>query len=101
MILPQYPFVLSINASLLPVPYMLVYQYCTEHKKNFYLWALITAFSIGIVFVEIHKHMNIFQLHKVNKIHVFVINFVVALISYWATLLFLYIQKNTRRKILK
>ncbi len=99
MILPQFPFALSINASLLPVIYMLIYQYCTDRGRNFYLWALVASVVVGFIWVEIHEQHNIFQLHRgITNLHTFISNFFVSVLTYWITRLFLYIKKYTKQK---
>ncbi|MDT8860465.1 hypothetical protein N0O92_09475 [Alkalihalobacillus sp. MEB130] len=105
MILSQYPFTLSINASLLPVTYILLYQYCTDRKKSFHLWLLPVTAIMAFGFVEIHEQMNIFQIYdKINvfqlhggllNFYMFLLNYVIASLAFWITKLFIKIKYRT------
>ncbi|WP_052144891.1 hypothetical protein [Halalkalibacter okhensis] len=109
MILPQYPFTLSINASLLPVAYLLLYQFCTQQGRNFHIWLIGASALIGIGFVEIHRQMGVFILYeKINilqlhegllNFYMFIGNYIMGSISYWFTKLFLYFKHHTQAKI--
>ncbi len=109
MILPQYPFTLSINASLLPVVYLLLYQFCTDRGRNFHLWLLGVSAVVGIGFIELHRQMgifflyeeiNVFQLHEsLLNFYMFVGNYILASIAYWFTKLFIYIKHHTHARI--
>ncbi len=107
MILSQFPFALSVNAAILPVIYMLLYQYCTEHKKNFYIWSLVVSAVVGLGWVEIHKQLNLFQIHeKMNVLqlhsgflnfYIFLNNFLTSIFVFWFTKLFLLLKEKKMR----
>ncbi|WP_052144841.1 hypothetical protein, partial [Halalkalibacter okhensis] len=104
MIFSQFPFAFSVNAAILPVIYMLLYQYCILHKKNFYIWSLVVSAVVGLGWVEIHKQLNIFQMNeKLNVLqlhpaymnfYIFINNFMTSVIVFWFTKLFIYIKDN-------
>jgi len=44
-----YPISFAFDASFIPVTFMLVYQWTLNHKKNFYLYAIIPAMFFAFV----------------------------------------------------
>ncbi|MFC0471684.1 hypothetical protein ACFFHM_14575 [Halalkalibacter kiskunsagensis] len=106
MVLSQFPFSLTVNAAILPVIYMLLYQYCTDRGRNFYLWSLAVSAVVGLAWVEIHKQLNLFQINeKMNilqlrnellNVYIFLGNYIVSIIVLWITRLFLTIKKKTK-----
>ncbi|MDQ0351342.1 hypothetical protein J2R98_001156 [Alkalibacillus filiformis] len=78
------PSAFTMVASALPVAFMLVYQYCTNNGKNFYIWAagLSAIFAFVIAPIEILfsiTHMG----GGFHYIYLFIIDLVSAYITYW------------------
>lgn len=80
---------IAATAVLFPIVFMLIYQYCTKHKRNFWFYSAISCFLfaygynlplIAIDMVRLHKGMNLFYLSLINVVIIF--------ISYGMTLLF-------------
>ncbi|MGY4691668.1 hypothetical protein [Salibacterium sp. K-3] len=83
-ITPQLPFALTVTTSLLPVGFLLLYQYCTNHKKNFYIYTVLLSAVFVFVFMSIEKGMGMVELeHGMNQFYIFLIDIVIAYISYW------------------
>jgi hypothetical protein len=106
MVLSQFPFSLSVNAAILPVLYMLLYQYCTNRGKNFYVWSLAASAFVGLLWVEFHRQLNLFQINEKMNIfqlrseflnfYIFLANYIVSILVLWITKLFICIKKNTK-----
>ncbi|WP_332692076.1 CBO0543 family protein [Halalkalibacter lacteus] len=107
MVISQFPFSFSVNAAILPVVYMLLYQYCTDREKNFYLWSLAVSAFVGLLWLEVHKQLNLFQINEKMNIlqlrneflnfYIFLGNYLVSIIVLWITKLFIFIKRNTKR----
>src|SRR5690625_2724206 len=61
---PVLPFGLTMNASALPVAFLLIYQYCTNKGKNFYLYGLLVTaiFAFGVASIE--KSIGLLEFRK-------------------------------------
>ncbi|MFT4417182.1 hypothetical protein ACLM5H_25410 [Fredinandcohnia humi] len=85
-IAPAFPFALSMTSSALPVGYLLLYQYCINHKKNFFLYSLFLGAMFSFVFGGIEIYLGLAKLGKGMKlIYVFLIDTGIAYISYFFT----------------
>ncbi|WP_085523828.1 hypothetical protein [Tuberibacillus sp. Marseille-P3662] len=91
--LPMLPYALNLTASLIPVGFILLYQYCTNNKKNFYLFTLLLSAIFSFVFAPIEKYLGFIELRKgFNLIYLFLIDVGIAFISYWFTKIILKIK---------
>jgi len=92
---PMFPFGLSMNSSALPVGFLLVYQYCTNTNKNFYLYTLIAAafFAFGIASIE--SSLGLVDFRKgMNQLYVYLIDVVIVYSTYWFTKLIFKIKEQ-------
>ncbi|UTR11510.1 hypothetical protein MM300_04040 [Evansella sp. LMS18] len=95
-VLPFIPSV-SLDAALIPVAAMLVYQWTINNNKNFYLYAFITAIIFGFVFKPILVINGLFERFQwVNYFHIFLIYIVLFLAAYFLTKLFAWMQKHPK-----
>lgn len=86
-LLPFLPYSLNVTVSILPVGFLLVYQYTTKHKKNFYLYSILLSAVFAFVFATLEEWMGLLEFHKgANNFHVFLVDITVVFISYWFTL---------------
>ncbi|MFA1819818.1 hypothetical protein ACDX78_06420 [Virgibacillus oceani] len=84
---PALPFSLNITTSILPVGFLLVYQYTTKYKKNFYMYAILLSAVFAFGFATIEKWLGLIEFHKgASNFHLFLVDLVVVFISYWFTL---------------
>lgn len=85
-ILPILPNATNITASVLPVGFLLVYQYCTNRKKNFYLYTILLSAVYAFIFASIEEWMGLLKLSNgLGNIHLFLIDIAAAFIAYWFT----------------
>ena len=72
---PLLPRSINITASVLPVGFLLLYQYCTNHKKSFILYTLVL--SALFAFIELKKGITPF--------YFYIIDLVIVFLAYWFT----------------
>lgn len=91
---------LSIDASLAPVTFMLIYQWSINHKKNYYLYASITCgiFSFGLK--PILVQLGLFRFYEgFTYYHLLIVYLMVALVAKQIVNVFLWVEKKYTRKI--
>ncbi|MBB6452399.1 hypothetical protein HNQ94_000844 [Salirhabdus euzebyi] len=94
-LLPQLPFALNLTASTLPVGFLLVYQYCTEKKKNFYLYTVILSAIFTFGFATIESYLGLVEFRKgMNQFFLFLLDLGIVLVSFWFTRILLKIKER-------
>jgi len=94
---PVLPFALDITTSVLPVSFLLIYQYCTNNNKNFYLYALLLSAIFAFGFASIEEYFGLVTFRKgMDKFYLYCIDIVVVCISYWVTKLGLKLRDGVR-----
>jgi hypothetical protein len=89
-ITPFIPQALGITSSLLPVGFMLVYQYCTNKNKSFILGMAILSAIYAFGFAAVEQYLNFISLYKgFTVVHIFFIDIAIASIAYGMTRFFL------------
>lgn len=89
-LLPFLPQGLGITASLLPVSFMFVYQYCIKHDKNFLVWASGLSAIIAFGFAPIEKGMGLVSMVKgLTIVHIFFIDLTISMVAYGLTKFFI------------
>lgn len=93
-VIPTLPS-LSIDSSLVPVTFMLVYQWTLNNKKNYYIYSIITALIFSFVFKPVLVSMGLFRMYgNINYIHLFIGYLFVLLLAKFITNVFLWIKKK-------
>lgn len=83
---PVFPMALSMTASALPVGFLLIYQYCTNKKKNFYLYTLLLSAVFAFGFASLESQLGLLEFNKgMNQTYLFLIDVGIAFISFWFT----------------
>jgi hypothetical protein len=89
-ILPSF----ALDASFVPVTYMLVYQWTINHKKNFYLYSTILSAVFAFILKPILVGHHLFRMFEgINYLHLFIFYILFFIISKLITNLFLKLQK--------
>jgi len=87
---------ITITAVLFPVVFMLIYQYCTSRKKNFWIYSVIGCFLFTYGYASLMAAIDMARFHKgMNPFYLFLIYTAVIFISYVMTLLFLKLRKKS------
>ncbi|MBT2688888.1 hypothetical protein J7I93_11905 [Bacillus sp. ISL-47] len=95
------PFIpsFSLDAAIIPVFIMLVYQWTLKHKKNYYLYAFLTALAFGFGFKPLLVAHGLFEKYKwVNYIYIFFIYIILFLMAYWLTRIFQWMQRRESKR---
>lgn len=83
----------NMNSVVLPVTFMLLYQYSTNHGRNVYLWAILGAIFFAFIFAPIEMKLDLVRLKNgMNVFYLFLIDLFVSFVAYWLTLLFLWVK---------
>jgi hypothetical protein len=94
---PLLPNAANMTASVLPVGFLLVYQYCTNKQKNFYLYTIILSACFAFAFASIEQYMGFVEFRKgMNQFYLFLIDLGIVFISYWFTKFILKIKKGVK-----
>jgi hypothetical protein len=95
-----FPMGITVTAVVLPVFFMLLYQYCTNKgEKYFYLYTIILSAFFAYGFGYWSKEVELLKMYKGMKLtYLFLIDILVAYIAYWVTKLFIVIKNQTSKK---
>lgn len=97
-VIPTLPS-LSVDASLIPVVFMLIYQWTLNHKKNFYLYSSIGAGVVSFAFKPLLVALGLFKLYgKMTYFHLFAAYFLGIFVAKFITDVFLWTEKRYNRK---
>jgi len=95
-----FPFLTSniaIDASLIPISYLLLYQYIINNNKNFYVYSLILSLLFAFVFAGSFQWLGLYKLtNGMNNFYLFLVDYGLSLLSYWLTSIFIYFSKQER-----
>ncbi|MDO6654617.1 CBO0543 family protein [Anaerobacillus sp. 1_MG-2023] len=61
--IPQLPASISIDGALVPVYFILLYQWCLSHKKNYWLYGTLSAVGFTFIFKPILIWLDLFELY--------------------------------------
>lgn len=101
MLIPFTPSFFSINSAVVPVVFMLFYQWSLNQNKNFYLYSLVASLIFSFGFNPLLVSLDFFRLNKgVNYFHLLLIYIGVFLLSKLITSVFLNMQKNQKENLL-
>ncbi|MFD1739572.1 CBO0543 family protein [Bacillus salitolerans] len=96
-VIPALPS-LSLDSSLVPVAFMLLYQWCLHHKKNYYMYAVILSAVFSFAFKPIIVAMGMFVMYeKINYLHLFIAYVGVAFLAKILTNVFLWMEKKFKK----
>ncbi|MFC4323329.1 CBO0543 family protein [Litchfieldia salsa] len=85
----------SLDASVIPIVSMLVYQWTINHNKSFFLYSVITAIIFGFGFKPLLVSINLFQKDDwVNYFLIFLLYLILFQLAYLMTKLFLVLHKK-------
>lgn len=87
----------SLDASLIPVCYILTYQWTMKRRKNYYIYIFLLSLLFAFVFKPVLAFFDFFQLDSgATYFHLFLCYLSVGVVSKWITNLFIYLQKRGR-----
>ena len=85
-LMPFLPQAFGITASLLPVSFMLLYQYCINQEKPFILWTTGLSAIFAFCFAPIEKFIGLVSIFKgFNIVHIFFLDIAISMVAYGMT----------------
>jgi hypothetical protein len=98
---PIFPVIpgLAIDSSLVPVMFILVYQYTLNHKKNYYVYTVIAAAIFSFGFKPILVGMGMFKMFgEINYLHLFISFIPVIVLAKVIVDVFLWVEKRYKKR---
>ncbi|WP_417900327.1 CBO0543 family protein [Bacillus haimaensis] len=93
--IPLVPVNFGLDVSLIPVIFMLLYQWTMKYKKNYYLYSLMLSAFLAFVFKPILLFLDLIIWHKwVNPFYLFLFYIVIFCLAKWLTNLFLSFERQ-------
>jgi hypothetical protein len=90
------PVNFGLDASLIPVSYMLVYQWTLNRNKNYYLYTTILGVVIAFVLKPLTVYLDLFHVVDSNYFQVFLHYFFAGLAGKWLTDFFNLAQERSK-----
>ncbi|MGD6832978.1 CBO0543 family protein [Sutcliffiella halmapala] len=98
--IPFIPVNFGLDVSLIPVIFMLLYQWTLKNKKNYYIYSLLSSTVLAFLFKPILLYFDLIIWHKwVNPFFLFLFYIVIFCLAKWLTNLFLSFEKKSRKKV--
>ncbi|MEQ6376555.1 hypothetical protein RZN25_06900 [Bacillaceae bacterium S4-13-56] len=92
---PFFTYSVSLDVSLVPVAFILTYQWTLNRNKNFYLYSLLLSAFLSFIFKPILVAADLFVLFgQTNYFHLFLIYCLIFLLARLMTNFFLFLQKR-------
>lgn len=93
-LIPYVPVSIPVDGVLVPIIFMAAYQYSIRHNRNFYLVTLLFA-VVGTLTAAGWEQFGLLILYKgMNLFHIYILQISLAILAYWGTNAFLYLQSR-------
>ncbi|USK48197.1 hypothetical protein LIT38_16710 [Bacillus sp. CMF12] len=94
---PMFPYALNMTASALPVGFLLIYQYCTNHKKSFLLYTILASAVFAFGFATLEERVGMVHFKKgMNQFYIFLIDISIAYAAYFLTMFVKRMSENIK-----
>jgi len=94
---PFMPVSISLDTSLVPVAFMLMYQWTVKRSRNYYLWSAVLSAAFSFALKPLLVALDLFWVHpNMNYYLLFILYLLIAWASYWITGLFRYAESVSR-----
>ncbi|MFC4321993.1 CBO0543 family protein [Litchfieldia salsa] len=98
-LVPFIPGNLSLDVALVPILYMLVYQWTLNQNKNYYIYTLALSVFLSFIFKPILSMHHLFKLHEwVTFLHIFAAYCALFIFSKLITNIFIWMSKQGTKK---
>lgn len=95
--IPVMPVNFALDASLVPVTFMLVYQWCINNDKNSFLYGILTSAFFAFVFKPIMSARDLIKLDKgMNYFYLFLNYLVILILAIVITRIFIYLKHHPK-----
>jgi hypothetical protein len=86
---------LVLDSSIVPVTFMMVYQWTLNHNKNYYLYSFLTAVFFALGFKPLMGALDVLKLYgNVHYYHLLFVYVPTFLMARFLTNMFLWLQKK-------
>lgn len=93
--IPIMPVNFALDASLIPVSFMLLYQWCLKHNKNFVLYGVVLCLIYSFLFKPLLVSLDLLQLHKgMNYFYLLLFYLAILFLSIAITNLFKFLKRK-------
>lgn len=93
--IPIMPVNFALDASLVPVTFMLVYQWCINNNKNVFLYGVLTSAFFSFLFKPVMEAWDLIKLDKgMNYFYLFLNYLLILVLAIALTRLFIYLKQN-------
>lgn len=97
--IPVLPVNFALDASFVPVSFMLLYQWCINHNKNVFLYGMILSAFFAFIFKPLLVLVNLMQINKgFNYIYLFLNYVVILFLAVVITKVFTHINRKRDHK---
>jgi len=94
--------IFALDAALVPIGYMLLYQWCLNRGKNVYLYALVLSAVFAFVMKPIMVTLDLFRMFGwTNYLVLFGLFYLYFLLSLFVTKLFVWMQRKYGQREVK
>ncbi|WP_160723703.1 CBO0543 family protein [Bacillus sp. USDA818B3_A] len=98
-VIPLLPVNFALDASLVPVSFMLLYQWCLKHDKNVYLYGILLSAFFSFILKPILVSINIMKLnHGMSYFNLFLNYILILFIANVITKVFEHLKMQTVNK---
>ncbi|MRH43839.1 hypothetical protein GH741_14445 [Aquibacillus halophilus] len=92
-VIPIMPVNVALDVSLVPVCFMLVYQWCLNHNRNVFLYGVILSAIFSFVIKPLLVSVNLMQLEKgMNYFYLFLNYLLILSLAIIVTKVFIYLR---------
>ena len=94
-VIPFMPVNFALDASLVPVSFMLLYQWCLNHNKNVFLYGTILSVIFSFGLKPLLVSLDLLQLHKGTTYFFIFLNYLLILVlTIFITKIFIYLKNK-------
>ncbi|MBD8069901.1 hypothetical protein F7888_13140 [Bacillus sp. PS06] len=96
-VIPVMPVNFALDASLVPVTFMLVYQWCINNNKNVFLYGVITSAFFSFLFKPVLNAWDLIKLDNgMNYFYLFLNYLVILILAIVITKVFIYFKHHPK-----
>ena len=96
--IPILPVNFALDASLVPVSFMLLYQWCLKHDKSILLYGIILSAILSFIFKPVLSLLNLIQLDKgMNFFYLFLNYILILLFAIGITYTFKHLNQKAKK----
>jgi hypothetical protein len=97
-VIPVLPVNFALDASLVPVTFMLVYQWCINNNKNVFLYGVLNCVFFAFLFKPVLNAWDYIQLgNGMNFFYLFLNYLGILIMAIVITRIFLYFEKHPKK----